>query len=65
MPVLLVDDRDGRIVAELEPGEVAQVFEALARDDGAIDPHYSLVGLRSDPGAIFGRDTSITIRSLT
>ena len=65
MTLLLVDDRDGRIVAEVETEEDAQsVLQAWARDDGNIPDYLCLVELRSHPGAILGTDTSVKIRPL-
>jgi hypothetical protein len=65
MPVLLVDDRDGRVVAELESQEEAlRVLEALARDDTTIPEWCCLVELDSRHGAIVGMDTSLEIRPL-
>ena len=65
MPLLLVDDRDGRVVAELESQEeVLRVLEALAREDTTIPEWYCLVELDARHGAIVGMDTSITIRPL-
>ena len=62
MPVLLVDDRDGRVVAELEnQDEALRVLEALARDDTTIPEWYCLVELDARHGAIVGMDTSIKI----
>jgi hypothetical protein len=53
MPVLLVDDRDGRVVAELESqDEALRVLEALARDGTTIPEWYCLVELDSRHGAI-------------
>lgn len=65
MVVLLVDDRNGRIVAEVESAEDAQqLLEGWARDDGSV-PHYlCLVELRSHHGAIVGTDTSVKIHPL-
>ena len=65
MAVLFVDDRDGRVLAELENLEDAQVvLEAWARDDGSIPDYLCLVELRSRHGAILGTDTSVKIRPL-
>ena len=65
MAVLFVDDRDGRVLAELETLEDAQsVLEAWARDDGSIPDYLCLVELRSRHGAILGTDTSVKIRPL-
>ena len=65
MAVLLVDDRDGRVLAELESAEDAQqVLEAWTRDDGTIPDYVCLVELHSHHGAILGTDTSAKIRPL-
>jgi hypothetical protein len=65
MVVLLVDDRDGRIVSEIETEEEAQrVLEAWAADDGRIPDYLCLVELHSHHGAILGTDTSIKVRPL-
>lgn len=65
MAVLLVDDRDGRILDELETVEDAQrVLEGWARDDGSIPDYLCLVELRSHHGAILGTDSSVKIRPL-
>ena len=65
MAVLFVDDRDGRVLAELETLEDAQsVLEAWARDDGSIPGYVCLVEVRSHHGEILGTDTSVKIRPL-
>jgi hypothetical protein len=65
MAVLFVDDRDGRVLAELETLEGAQlVLEAWARDDGSIPDYLCLVEFGSRHGAIFGAETSVKIRPL-
>ena len=65
MAVLLVDDRNGRIVAEVETEEDAQrVLEAWATDDGNMPDYLCLVELRSHHGAILGTDTSVKVRPL-
>ena len=65
MPVLLVDDRDGRVVAELESqDEALRVLEALAREEASIPEYYCLVELDSRDGTIVGVDSSIKIRPL-
>lgn len=65
MPVLLVDDRDGRVLAEIESAADAQrVLEAWARDDGSVPDYLCLVELRSHQGAILGTDSSVKIRPL-
>jgi hypothetical protein len=66
MALLLVDDRDGRVIAEIETEEDAQhVLEGWAHDDGSIPDYLCLVELRSHHGAILGTDTSVKIRPLT
>jgi hypothetical protein len=63
--VLLVDDRDGRILAEVETEEDARlVLEGWGRDDGSIPNYLCLVELRSHHGAILGTDSSVKIRPL-
>lgn len=65
MAVLLVDERDGRVVAELESAEDAQsVLQAWASDDGSIPDHICLIELRSHQGALLGTDSSVMIRPL-
>lgn len=65
MPLLLVDDRDGRVVAEIETAEQAsQLLEAWARSDTNIPDYLCLVELRSHPGTIVGTDSEIRIRPL-
>jgi len=66
MPLLLVDDRDGRVVAKIETEEHAMhVLDAWARDDGSIPEYLCLVELRSRHGAVLGTDSSITVRPLS
>jgi hypothetical protein len=66
MAVLLVDDRDGRIVSEVDTQEEAQrVLEAWIADDGSIPDYLCLVELHSRHGAMLGTDTSIKIRPLS
>jgi hypothetical protein len=66
MALLLVDDRDGRVIAEVETEEEAQrVLEGWTRDDGSIPDYFCLVALRSHHGAILGTDTSVKIRPLS
>jgi hypothetical protein len=65
MAVLLVDDRDGRVIAEIESEEEAQhVLEGWARPDGSIPAYLSLVVLSSQHGPILGTDTTVRIRPL-
>lgn len=65
MTVLLVDDRDGSVLAEIETvEEAAYVLEGWARDDGTIPDYICLVELSSRHGALFGADSSAKIRPL-
>ena len=63
MPLLLVDDRDGRVVAEIETGDEAlRIMEALAGDQ--MPEYLCLVDRHSKQGSFVGTDTSIKVRSL-
>ena len=65
MALLLVDDRDGRVLAEIESAEDAEfVLQGWARDDGTIPDYLCLVEVRSRHGAVLGSDTSVKIRPL-
>lgn len=60
VPLLLVDDRDGRIVAEVETEQDAQdVLRAWATDAGSIPDYLWLVEVPSHYGAIFCTDMSV------
>lgn len=66
MVVLLVDDRDGRIVSEVETqAEAQRVLEAWIADDGSIPDYLCLVELHSRHGAMLDTDTSVKIRPLS
>jgi hypothetical protein len=66
MVVLLVDDRDGRIVSEVETQEEAQrVLEAWIADDGSIPDYLCLVEVHSHHGTVLGTDTAVKIRPLS
>ena len=65
MTVLLVDDRDGRIVAEIETEEQARgVLDSWAADDGRMPDYLCLVEVKSHHGTIFGTDSSVKMRPL-
>ena len=65
MALLLVDDRDGRIVAEVETEvDVQRLLEAWATDDGSVPDYLCLIELRSHQGAIVSTDSSVKIRPL-
>lgn len=66
MPVLLVDDRDGRIVAVIETEEAARaVLDSWASDDGSLPDYLCLIETRSRHNAIVGTDSSVKIRPLS
>ena len=65
MTLLLVDDRDGRIVAELESQEQAlRLLESLARDDPDTADALCIVAFHDHQGAMVATDSSVTIRPL-
>jgi len=65
MPLLLLDDRDGRVVAEIDtPEQAMQLLDAWARDDGSLPAYLCLVEVRSRHGAVLGTDSSIKVRPL-
>ena len=66
MPLLLVDDRDGQIVAELESeDEALAVLGAMARADEGLPEYLCLVECRSARGAVLGTDTTVKMRTLS
>jgi hypothetical protein len=66
MPLLLIDDRDGRIVAEIETAEQAHaIVRRWAVDDLSLPDYLCLVRVDSSPGEIFGVDTSVKVRPLS
>ena len=66
MSLLLVDDRDGRIVAEIETeDQVRRILEAMASDDVKVPEYLCLVECRSKHGSLVGTDTSVKIRPLS
>jgi hypothetical protein len=65
VPFQLVDDRDGRVVAQIETEEDAQdVLGAWVTDAGSIPDYLWLVEVPSHYGAIFCTDTSVKIRPM-
>ena len=55
MDLLLVDDRDGSFLAEVETEEDARsVLDGWARDDGSVPDYLCLVEIRSHHGAVIG-----------
>ena len=66
MAVLLVDDRDGRILATVQTEEDGRaILEAWARDDSTLPDYVCLVEIRSHHGALVGTDSSVKIRPLS
>ncbi|HYY33433.1 MAG TPA: hypothetical protein VE693_07600 [Gaiellaceae bacterium] len=64
MPLLLVDDRDGRVVAELESQEQAlRLVESLDSHDPQALDYLCIVEFHDRPGAILGTESSVTIRT--
>ncbi len=65
MPLLLVDDRDGRVVAIIATQEEAlRILEAFVSDDESMLPYLCLVETCSRHGVLAGADTSVAIRPL-
>jgi hypothetical protein len=65
MSLLLVDDRDGRILAEVVSADEAQrLLESLWSDEDVPD-YLCLIETHSRHGAIIGADTSVKVRRLS
>lgn len=65
MSLLLVDDRDGRILAEVTTSDEAQqLIEALWGDED-VPGYLCLVETHSRHGAVLGTDTSVKVRPLS
>jgi hypothetical protein len=65
MPLRLVDDGDGRIVAEVGTcDQVSQVFEAWLREDRRIPDYLCLVKVDGRRGPLVGTETSVKVRPL-
>ena len=63
--MLLVDDRDGRVVAEIETeADARAVLEAWSRDDGGLPDYVCLVELHEHHGTLIGTDTTVRVRPL-
>jgi hypothetical protein len=64
MPLFLVDDRDGGIVAEIRTEhELGRVLELMA-SECRLPGYLCLVETRSRHGSILGADSSVKIRTL-
>jgi hypothetical protein len=65
MSLLLVDDRDGRVVAQLETHEQAlNLLERLATNDPDMADSLGIVAFRDRQGAVVTTESSVTIRPL-
>jgi hypothetical protein len=65
MSLLLVDDHDGRVVAELEsPEQALRLLERIASDDPDTADSLCIVALDRRPGEIVASESSVTIRPL-
>jgi hypothetical protein len=63
MSLLLVDERDGRILAEVTtPDEAQRVVEALWNED--VPGYVCLVETHSHHGTVVGTDVSVKVRPL-
>lgn len=63
MPLLLVDDRDGRIVAELQTQrDVQSILEAWTSDGAELPAYLCILEVKTRPGAIVGTESSVKIR---
>jgi hypothetical protein len=63
MSLLLVDDRDGRVVTQLESHEQAlDLLERLATDDPDLADSLSIVAFHDRQGAMVATESSVTIR---
>jgi hypothetical protein len=66
MPAFLVDDRDGKIVAQLSSQEeMERIFEAWTSPDASLPEYLCIVELDTKPGAIVGIERSVKIRPLS
>jgi hypothetical protein len=65
MPTLLVDDRDGRVIAEVESQEEAlRLLATFESADVDLAACLCVVELHGRQGAIVGTESSFTLRSL-
>ena len=66
MPLLLVDDRDGRVLDVIETQEdVLRLLESFVSPDRALPDGVALVEVGSHHRALLGTDTSVAIRPLS
>ena len=63
---LLVDDRDGRVLAEIgDPGEALSVLDEIARDHPELADTLCLVRFDGHQGSLIGTETTTRIRTLS
>ena len=61
--LVLVDDRDGRILSEIQVEEEARiVFEAWREGDGRLPEHLCLLEVHAHRGMYLDTDSSVKIR---
>jgi hypothetical protein len=66
MPAFLVDERDGKIVAELSgQDDLERILEAWTNPDAGLPEYLSIVELDVKQGAIGGIESSVRIRPLS
>lgn len=64
--LLLVDNRDGTIVAELHTQEdIELILETWAREDTPLREYLCIVEGQSHHGPLMGVDRSVKVRPLT
>ena len=65
MSYFLVDDTDGRVLAELESAEQAlRLLERASRHKSKLTDSLCVVRLEESPGSVVGVSTSTTLRAL-
>jgi hypothetical protein len=63
---LIVDDRDGRVLAETDQLDAAiRALDELEQDDPELAPALCLVRFEEHQGALLGSETTWRVRSLT
>jgi hypothetical protein len=63
---LLVDDRDGSVVAEIpDPVEAFRILDELKRARPELAEAFCLVRFDQQQGSLIGTETTMRIRSLT
>ena len=63
---LLVDDSEGRVLAEIaDPAEAFRVLDELKKDHPELAGALCLVRFDGDQGALIGSETTTRVRPLT